>query len=310
MSAHLAVIGQIRVDLVVRIPRAPEPGELVEATAFERHSSGRGLSQAAAAAALGAQASLIACVGDDEYGPWLRDVAHATGVDGTFIRTVPGPSGIAIVEAVADQAPRTAHLAAANEYLDAEHASAAITALAEVDMVLGQAELPLEVTAAAFAAARARGARTLFNAAPFNQDMIAGLELLYPLIDVIVLDRRVAAAITGLATEVAVDADEAAQAIVDRGILRVVITRGHRGSVWRAPSASGSVPVMPALMVDSTGAGSAFCAGLAVGLAEGEPFHEALRLASATSALSTTVTGSVRNMPTREAVEELLELRG
>jgi len=310
MTAHLAVIGSMRVDLVLRLARSPGLGETVPASAFERHSGGRGLSQAAAAAALGAQVSLISCLGDDEYGPWLRQVAEDTGIDGSFIDTAPGPSGIAVVEVVSEQGQRTAQLPGAIDALTPDRASGAVTGLAKLDMVLGQAELPLEVTAAAFTAARARGARTLLNAAPCSPELIAGMPDLYPLVDIIVMDNRVAAELTGLATEVAVDTDEAAQAIVDRGVLRVVITRGHRGSIWRAPGASGSIPVMPARMVDSTGAGSAFCAGLAVGLAEGMPFHEALRLASAASALSTTVTGSVRNMPTREAVEELLELRG
>ena len=310
MAAHLAVIGAMRVELILRMPRSPEPGESVPATAFERHSGGRGLSQAAAAAALGAQACLISCVGDDEYGPWLREVALGVGIDGSCITVVPGPSGIAVIEVAGDDGQRTAQLSGATARLDCDQAGRAIASLPEVDMVLGQAEIPLEVTAAAFAAAHERGARTLFNAAPLSEDLVAGLEPLYPLIDVIVLESRVATAITGLATQVAVDADEAAQAIVDRGILRVVITRGHRGAVWRTPNGSGSIPVIPSRMVDSMGAGSAFCAGLAVGLAEGEPFHEALRLASATSALSTTVSGSVRNMPSREQVEELLALRG
>lgn len=310
MTAHLAVIGAVQVDLVVRLTTAPGPGESVLATAIERHAGGRGLRQAAAAAALEARTSLIACIGDDEHGPWLREVAESTGVDTTHLVSKPGQSGMAVVESVADHGPRTARLPGANDLLTSDQARSAVASLPALDMVLGQGELPLEVTAAAFAAARARGGRTMFNAAPTSEALLHGLDALSPLIDVIVLDHRVASAITGLSTEVAVDADEAAQAIVDRGILRVVITRGRRGSVWRAPAGSGSIPVTPARMVDSMGAGSAFCAGLAVGLARQEPFHEALRLAAAASALSTTVADSVRSMPTLEAVTELLELRG
>ena len=310
MTACLAVVGAIRVDLIVRMATLPGTGQSVAATALERHSGGRGLSQAAAASALGARASLIACVGDDEFGPWLAQITDGVGVDTSFMRTVPGSSGIAVIEIDAEGAQRTAGVPGANDLLEADQVARDIAGIPHLDMVLGQAELPLPVTAAAFAAARARGAKTVFNASPFSDGLVEGLETLYPLIDIIVLEASVASAITGLATEAAVDADEAAQAIVDRGVLRVVITRRHRGTVWRAPNGSGSIPVIPARMVDTMGAGSAFCAGLAVGLAEGQPFAEALRLASATSALSTTVTGSVRNMPTREAVEELLELRG
>lgn len=310
MTAHLAVVGAIRVDLIVRMAALPGLGQSVGATALERQAGGRGLSQAAAAAALGAQTTLIARVGEDEYASWLRQVASDVGIESTLVASVPGSSGIAVIEVDAEGGQRTAQVLGANGLLDADQVTRDIDGIAQLDMVLGQAELPLEVTASAFAAARARGARTMFNAAPFSDEMVDALEALYPLTDVIVLEASTASAITGLSTQAAVDADEAAAAIADRGVLRVVITRGHRGAVWRAPNGSGSIPVITARMVDTMGAGSAFCAGLAVGLAEDLPFAEALRLASATSALSTTVVGSVRNMPTREAVEELLELRG
>lgn len=310
MSACLAIVGSIRADLIVRMDVLPGPGQSVPATSFERHSGGRGLSQAAAAAALGARASLIACIGEDEFGPWLHGIADGVGIETTFVRSVPGSSGVAVIEVETEGVQRTAQVPGANDLIDADQVARDIAGMSQLDMVLGQAELPLPVTAAAFSAARSRGARTMLNASPFSPGLIEGLEILYPLIDVIVLEASVASAITGLATDAAVDADEAAQAIVDRGVLRVVITRRHRGAVWRAPNGAGSIPVTPARMVDTMGAGSAFCSGLAVGLAEGQSFAESLRLASATSALSTTVTGSVRNMPTREAVEELLALRG
>jgi ribokinase len=59
--------------------------------------------------------------------------------------------------------------------------------------------------------------------------------------------------------------------------------------------------------IDTVAAGDAFCGGLAVALAEGRNIGEAVRWASACGALATTVRGAVPSLPTREAVELLLE---
>lgn len=305
MTVHLAVVGALNVDLVVTLDRMPDRGEIATAHSLERHAGGKGLNQAAAAARLGAVTHLLGSVGEDEYGPWLRSVAHGVNVDTSLVADVPGPSGVAVIEVEPDGANRIASVHGANGMVSIEAITQAIADLPAVDMVLGQAELPLEVTQAAFAAARARGVRTLFNAAP-----AIDFSALYGLIDILVLNASAASHLTGLSTSTSVDADEAAQVFVDHGILRVVVTRGARGAVWRAPSGSGSVPSLPVRAIDTTGAEGAFCAGLAVGLAEGQPFAEALRLASAAAALSTTVAGAVGSMPTREAAEELLQLRG
>ena len=59
-------------------------------------------------------------------------------------------------------------------------------------------------------------------------------------------------------------------------------------------------------MVDTTAAGDAFTAGLAVARAEGKPLAEAVRLANAAGALCCRGLGAQPSLPTRAEVKALL----
>jgi len=48
MSGRVIVVGSVNVDLVVRAPRLPAPGETVIGGTFERHHGGKGGNQAVA----------------------------------------------------------------------------------------------------------------------------------------------------------------------------------------------------------------------------------------------------------------------
>ncbi|MGZ6266122.1 MAG: ribokinase [Candidatus Limnocylindrales bacterium] len=69
------------------------------------------------------------------------------------------------------------------------------------------------------------------------------------------------------------------------------------------------VPAAMVATVDSTGAGDAFCGGLAAGLAEGRPLAEAVDRAVSAAALATTRVGAREGMPTAAELEEFLTAR-
>ena len=72
MSGRVIVVGSVNVDLVVRRPRLPAPGETVTGGTFERHHGGKGGNQAVAAARLGASVAIIGAVGADSFGDEAR----------------------------------------------------------------------------------------------------------------------------------------------------------------------------------------------------------------------------------------------
>ena len=86
------------------------------------------------------------------------------------------------------------------------------------------------------------------------------------------------------------------------GIKNVVITLGERGAFFANANEAFLCPVatLKTPVVDTTGAGDAFNAGLAVALTENVSVQEAMAFASATAGLSTTKIGTAKAMPSRE----------
>jgi sugar/nucleoside kinase (ribokinase family) len=86
----------------------------------------------------------------------------------------------------------------------------------------------------------------------------------------------------------------------------VVVSLGERGALAVSRAGSGEFPAHKVKVVDSTGAGDAFRAGLAVKIAGGAGLEDAVRFANACGALACTVFGTGPSMPKLEAVERLL----
>ena len=106
------------------------------------------------------------------------------------------------------------------------------------------------------------------------------------------------------------DPADAGMALVARGCPTVVTTLGARGALVATGAGVTPVPAFPVESVDSTAAGDAFCGTLAAGLAAGLTLMAALPRAAAAGALATTVTGAVASLPSRNAVDGLVDRSG
>jgi sugar/nucleoside kinase (ribokinase family) len=108
-------------------------------------------------------------------------------------------------------------------------------------------------------------------------DLAAGVDLLLPNADE-------ATALTGEA-----DPERAAACLAER-VPEVVVTLGSAGALWADGREIARVPAEPVQVLDSTGAGDAFAAGLLAARVEGAPPEEALaagcRLAASAVAIS------------------------
>ena len=94
----VVVFGSLNMDLVLRVPRAPGPGETLTAHAFDTHAGGKGANQAVACARQGAEVVMAGRVGDDAFGAALREAVAANGIDSRHLITTPGqPTGVALI---------------------------------------------------------------------------------------------------------------------------------------------------------------------------------------------------------------------
>ena len=89
----------------------------------------------------------------------------------------------------------------------------------------------------------------------------------------------------------------------------LIVKRGERGSAWFNPHFRVEAPAFPVQVVDTTGSGDAYNAGLLTAILTGKSPHEALLYANAAGAISTTKPGGSESVSGPEEVEVLLRLR-
>jgi ribokinase len=172
----------------------------------------------------------------------------------------------------------------------------------DVAVVLMQLEIPLE---AVEAGAAAPGARIVLNPAPARE---LPAELLRR-VDVLVPNLPELAELTGGGTpdslgEIAGRARELA------GAGAVVVTLGERGALVLEGGRETHVAAPEVAVVDTTGAGDAFCGSLAARLARGRQLVDAVRDAVCVGALSVTRAGALEAFPTTGEIQAALARRG
>ena len=192
---HVLVVGSLNMDLVVRMPQIPRPGETLLGGVFKTFPGGKGANQAVAAARLGARVTMIGCVGSDAFGREMLEMLAREGIDTTHIRVHPDfATGVALIQ-VDDQGQNSIAVASgANFQLTGEDVENAIRSMEDFEVLVMPLEIPLETVYAAAQMATQRGAKVLLNPAPAQ---ILDRSLL-ELVDVLLPNEYEAALMTGL----------------------------------------------------------------------------------------------------------------
>jgi len=306
MGAKIAVVGSLNMDLVVRVPHMPIPGETVIGSDFRTIPGGKGANQAVAATRLGAEVTMIGRVGDDDFGrAQLRNLGEL-GVDTTHVIVDPeAATGIALITLDASGQNSIVLASGANMRLTTEDINAAQDAILQSDVLVLQLESPLEVVAYAIDMAHAEGVEVILNPAPAQplaKETLVKLDYLIPNESETVL-------LTGIEVADINSAKAAAERLRGEGVGTVILTLGDRGAFLVSATESVHVPGYEVEVVDTTAAGDAFVGGFAVALAQGQNLAEAVRYANAAGALAVTRLGAQPSLPTRQEVEEFMKGR-
>ncbi|QDT03687.1 Ribokinase [Rubripirellula lacrimiformis] len=331
-SSRICVIGSANVDLTFRTPRLPLPGETLAGRSLHQGMGGKGANQAVAAARLGAQVTFVARVGNDVFGDQAIHGYQADGIDTSFVQKDANlPTGTAAI-LVDDHAENCIIVVAgANDGLTATDIQAAASFIEQADLVLCQMETPIEASLAAMRIARAAGVTTVLTPAPVgcvtdellelcdvcvpNMTEIAVLadcpqtttkpadtervgpspEIQAPEIQAPEIPSREVQTLEGFD-----DAIGAAQRLRGRGVQQVVLTMGSRGALVLDDTGPTHLPAISVAAVDTTGAGDAFTAALAVSLADGLELRDAAGIARIVAAISVTRIGTQTSFPTSD----------
>lgn len=288
-------------DLTMRVPRFPGPGETLAGDDFQIGFGGKGANQAVMAARLGARVSLVGRIGCDVFGDQTRVNLCQEGIDTEHVSVdEKHPTGVAAI--VVDTSAENAIIIVpgANAKLSSDDVRRAASVIQAASVVLCQLEVPVETVLETFRIARAAGVTTILNPAP-------ALELpdeLLRLTDICIPNENELEVLTGQRLSSPEAIKGAAHHLLARGPKNVVVTLGAEGSLVVEAHRYQSFPAEKVLAVDTTGAGDAFIGSLAVYLAEGAPLAEAVKMANGVAALSVTRAGTQASFPNRD------ELRG
>jgi ribokinase len=312
MTPCLAVVGSLNMDFVVTVDRLPAPGETVLGRGFQMIPGGKGANQACAAARLAGSAVTVRMagrVGYDVFADHLKASLSAAGVNvGAVHATRAQPTGVALIWV--DRAGQNSIVVAsgANHELLPADVGSLRAVFSGARFALFQLETPLETVRGAMELARQEGAETILDPAPAQRlpaEFLALASILTPNeTEALILLGRPPARVP------AADAPGLTQALRALGAGRVVLKLGDQGCFYDDGVRRMHVPAFRVEVRDSTAAGDIFNAGLAVALAEGRPVEDALRVASASAAISVTRLGAQASVPGRGEVEAFLEAAG
>jgi ribokinase len=299
-AGRVIVVGSINVDLVLRLPRLPGPGETVLGGTLSRRHGGKGANQAVAAARADAPAYLVGAVGSADGQDSIDELA-ASGVDVRWVRRSAEPTGLAVVHVADDTGENQIAVASgANAAVSVDDVDAALSALelGPADVVVLSCELATAPLLLAADLARWTGARLVVNPAPADPDCI---DLLAGAIAT--PNERELAVLTADAVQ---PAAEAALELSDRTGGPVVVTLGARGALLAESGLLEHFAAHEVVVRDTTGAGDTLTGVLAASLAQDYELRAAVRRAVAAAALTVAVEGARAGMPTGTEIDRLL----
>lgn len=297
---HVTVIGSYIVALVMDADRLPIEGETVFGRNYHETHGGKGSNMAVAAARLGSSVNFVGKVGRDSHGQGFLDLLKREGV---------GSAGVSISDAQTTATgfilflSRGTNAIVINHGANGELVPTDITAHAALigrgGIVVSPLEIPLATARAGAELARLQGGKGVLNPAPAQDLRREDLSAFFALTP----NESEARVCLGLEPDDPTPLEVLAGRWLDLGSPHVVITLGANGVLWASAQGLRRIPALPVQAVDPVGAGDAFNAGLAVGLAEGRSVFDAICLGVTAASLSTVKRETIDSYPHRHEVD-------
>lgn len=314
---RILVVGSFVMDVIATTEQVPGSGKTVYGKSFHMAPGGKGANQALQCARLGADVTMVGCVGDDLFGQQLVEPLRAANVDVSHVVTRQGiHSGVGHVTLEVSEHSaqnRIVVIPGANRTLTVNETAWLESAIATYDLVLLQLEVPIEVNRAVARWARNAGVPVMLNPAPateLDEELLSLVSYLTP-------NEQEASQETHLPLRFEEsaprddDLSAIAAALREKGVENVIITLGGFGSAVAETSGPRYVPcVHMDHVADPTAAGDSFVGALSVGLSVGLTQDQALTFASHTAAITVSRLGAMPSLPTLSEVLELICSRG
>ncbi|MEM2122497.1 MAG: carbohydrate kinase family protein [Candidatus Bathyarchaeia archaeon] len=280
MTVSVACAGILVVDVIAAdLPKISNPGELTF-TPVEVHIGGHAANVSIDLVKLGLKGdvSSIGAVGYDLLGDFIEQILKSYGIAVHLIKTRKAKTSIDLILVVRGEDRRFHFDIGANLYLDPGKVEAIVKSKAPLIFyggavgLLGEFD---EALAKVLKLAKEMGSLTLVDPIkPYRK----GWDFLWkatPYIDLFHCNNLEVAEMTGES-----DVEDAVQALMDHGIKMPIISIGGEGIIAGYGEETYYMPTFNVKVIDPTGAGDAFCAGIIRALTElkGEDLRRGLML--------------------------------
>ena len=284
MKSKICVVGSSNIDQISYVEKIPGDGETVFGSSYQMGFGGKGANQAIMASLLGAETYMITCLGEDVYADMTIENYKKNNINIDYLQIVSGSSGVAPIWVDESGQNRIIVISGSNDHIDAEKAIQALSEIEDLKIIVGQFEIPLEVTERVFSFAKENNITTILNPAPAKIPS----ENLLSLTDWFIPNEVEFATISKM------------DAFIDENLIKyrnslsgnLIVTLGDKGAATIDKDSVIKIPAPSVKAVDTTGAGDAFVGAFAYGLASNLTPQDAIKLAIDRASNSVTKPGT------------------
>ena len=298
------VIGSLNMDMTVKVEELPKLGETIFGNDFYESCGGKGANQAVAVSKLGMKTEMIGMVGKDSQGEKLIQNLNKYGIISDNVIKSDELTGRAIITVDKKGDNNIIVIPGSNFKITKEHIQAKQDVIASSDVVILQNEIPADTVEFSLLKAKELGKITIFNPAPARK--LSGE--VFKNTDYLILNETEMEEIF----EIKFNDEEYTEKISikkkEYGIKNIILTLGDKGSIlFSEDNNIKKYDVYKVKAVDTTAAGDSFIGAFTMKICEiGNP-DEAIKYATAVSAIVVTRQGAQDSIPTREEIEKFIE---
>ena len=270
MTSKICVVGSSNIDQIAYVESTPSDGETVFGTEYKMGFGGKGANQAVMSGLMGAETYMITCLGDDVYADMTIENYKKNGVNVDHIQRVSGSSGVAPIWVDSSGQNRIIVVSGANDLINGDTAVKDIKKINNLNVVIGQFEIPLEVTEKVFEYAKSNNITTILNPAPAK---IPSKNLL-DITDWFIPNEVEFETISGLS------------AFEDNNLINfsktiksnLIVTLGEQGAAYIENGLVKKISAPNVNAIDTTGAGDAFIGAFSYAIASDFTTEDSIKL--------------------------------
>ena len=298
------VIGSLNMDMTVKVEELPKLGETIFGNDFYESCGGKGANQAVAVSKLGMKTEMIGMVGKDSQGEKLIQNLNKYGIISDNVIKSDELTGRAIITVDRKGDNNIIVISGSNFKITKEHIQDKQDVIASSDVVILQNEIPADTVEFSLLKAKELGKITIFNPAPARK--LSGE--VFKNTDYLILNETEMEEIF----EIKFNDEEYTEKISikkkEYGIKNIILTLGDKGSIlFSKDNNIKKYDVYKVKAVDTTAAGDSFIGAFTMKICESGNSDEAIKYATAVSAIVVTRQGAQDSIPTREEIEKFIE---